>query len=132
MEGSGWSSSSGLDSKPAAPASSSGRSRSTTQHGLSPIGSLSSERSSHSIEPALRLLQRVVAADAAMATAFADAGVLPVLFQLLQSPVCADVLSVRVGVLLALAELCDAAGNSCRDQLRLIEGVGVLLKDCQE
>eukprot|EP00878_Enallax_costatus_P043951 GHUV01052074.1.p1 GENE.GHUV01052074.1~~GHUV01052074.1.p1 ORF type:complete len:649 (+),score=280.21 GHUV01052074.1:426-2372(+) len=117
----------------AAPGSPSGHTQASLQQSLAPIGtSTSAKRSSSSIEPALRLLQRVVAADAAMATALVEAGVLPVLLQLLQSPVCYDVEAVRVGVLLLLAELCDAAGSSCRDQLRQIEGVGLLLKECQE
>lgn len=84
------------------------------------------------IEPALRLVQRLVTGDTGMASAFADAGILPVLLQLLQSPVCDDIEAVRAGVLLVLAELCEAGGSSCREQLRQADGVGVLLKECQE
>lgn len=93
-------------------------------------GTLSRKNSCSSLQPALQLLQRLVGNDATMATAFADSGAVPVLLQLLQAPVC-DAESTRVGVLLVLAEMCEAGGSTCRDQLRQADGVGLLLKECQ-
>lgn len=94
--------------------------------------SFSARQSSSSIEPALRLLQRLVTGDAHMAEAFADQELIPALLQLLHAPICAEALGAKQGVLLALAEMCGAGGSNCTTKLRQAEGVGLLLKECQE
>jgi hypothetical protein len=95
-------------------------------------GTLSGRQSSSSIEPALRLLQRLVAGDAAMAEALAEQGLVLALLQLLQQPVCGDAASARQEVLLVLADLCEAGGSGCTSRVRKADGVELLLKEYQE
>lgn len=87
---------------------------------------------SSSVEPALRLLQRLVTADKSLSSAFIEAGVVSVLLQLLLAPGAADAEPARAGVLLVLAELCETVGSDCREQLRQADAVGLLMKECQE
>lgn len=80
--------------------------------------------------PALRLLQRLVAADADTAMGFAEHGLIAALLQLLQAPACTDSASTRQGVLLLLSELC-AVGSAFLRKLREADGVAVLLRECE-
>ncbi|WIA12689.1 hypothetical protein OEZ85_006330 [Tetradesmus obliquus] len=95
-------------------------------------GTFSGRLSSSSIEPALRLLQRLVAGDAAMAEALAEQGLVGALLQLLQAPVCGDAGAARQGLLLVLAEMCEAGGRGVTSKVRQADGVGLLLKECQD
>lgn len=95
-------------------------------------GTFSGRLSSSSIEPALRLLQRLVAGDAAMAEALAEQGLVGALLQLLQAPVCGDAAAARQGLLLVLADMCEAGGRGVTSKVRQADGVGLLLKECQE
>ncbi|KAF8067169.1 Cfap69 [Scenedesmus sp. PABB004] len=87
---------------------------------------------SRSVELALRLATRLVAGDAALAAACADAGAVPVLLELLRLPMCADAAAAKAGTLLLLAELCAAGGRGCWTRLRDADGVGLLLHACAE
>jgi hypothetical protein len=67
-----------------------------------------------------------------MAEALAEQGLMLALLQLLQAPVCGDAAAARQGVLLVLADLCEAGGSGCSSRVRKADGVGLLLKECQE
>jgi hypothetical protein len=95
-------------------------------------GTFSGRQSSSSIEPALRLLQRLVAGDSVMAEALAEQGLVLALLQLLQAPVVGDAAAARQGLLLVLSDMCEAGGKGCTSRLRKADGVGLLLKECQE